>query len=350
MLNWRTAGNEPGSGPGGTAARARVGRQPVNPLQYLPLSPRDRLESTWRQARPGRIRRSYEAAMRKDPGGWHVVGPSAGLGRKRSLTRSVMGREVVLWRDEEGQVMAGPGACPHLGALLDGCEVMQGELVCRWHGLRLGSGVRRDWTTYPAHDDGILVWVRLPTPGEVPADAPVLPRRPPADRSIATVVSLRGHCEPSDVIANRLDPWHGGWYHPYAFSHLTVDDNASTEEVLAVDVAFRVSRRWGVPVRALFTTPDARTIVMTITEGEGAGSVVETHATLLGHDYRGRPICVVTEATIAYSERPGFAVVRGVAGAVRPAVAHMARRLWVDDLAYAERRYELRAAGVTYGY
>jgi hypothetical protein len=30
---------------------------------------------------------------------------------------------------------------------------------------------------------------------------------------------------------------------------------------------------------------------------------------------------------------------------VRQAMRHTARRLWVDDLAYAERRYELRRRG-----
>jgi hypothetical protein len=39
-----------------------------------------------------------------------------------------------------------------------------------------------------------------------------------------------GICEPEDVIANRLDPWHGSWFHPYAFSHLVVDDDASSDQ------------------------------------------------------------------------------------------------------------------------
>jgi hypothetical protein len=30
---------------------------------------------------------------------------------------------------------------------------------------------------------------------------------------------------------------------------------------------------------------------------------------------------------------------------VRPGIRHTARKLWVDDLAYAERRYELRQRG-----
>jgi hypothetical protein len=315
----------------------------------MPVEPRDRLQGTWRDARPGRIRRSFEASQRRDPGGWHVVGAATDLAEDRSLTRTVLGREVVLWRAIDGRVLAGPGACPHLGALLDDCEVMDGRVYCRWHGLALGEQGRRDWEPYAAHDDGVLLWVRLATEGEAASARPVLPARPPLEQSIATVVAVRGRCEPADVVANRLDPWHGTWYHPYAFSHLSVDDEASDDERLTVDVTFRVSRQWGVPVRAEFTCPDARSIVMTIVEGEGAGSVVETHATSLGVDGNGMPWTVMTEATIAHSPRPGFAVARSVAGLIRPFVARTAERLWVDDMAYAERRWLLRSRGETYG-
>jgi nitrite reductase/ring-hydroxylating ferredoxin subunit len=329
------------------------GRSPArrrrNPLRLLPEVPRDRLAGTWREARPARIRRSFLDAQSRDPGGWHVVGASTEVGADRSVPRTAGDREIVLWR-AAGRLMAGPGTCPHLGALLDDCEVMNGRVHCRWHGLELGQGVRRDWPTFATNDDGVLLWVRLPTDGEVPTEAPTLPVRPPRDASFATVVTLRGTCEPSDVIANRLDPWHGTWYHPYAFSHLTVDDAASTDDRLVVDVAFRVTRRYAVPVRAEFTCPDARSIVMTIVDGEGECSVVETHATLVGHDRSGRPTTVVTEATIAHSDRKGFAVARALSPLLRPAVASTARRLWVDDLAYAERRWLLRDRGETFGY
>lgn len=341
MTTLRTTPDDPRSG--------RPAGRPVNPLRRMPAEPRDRLDGTWRQARPGRIRRSFEAAQSRDPGGWHVVGASTDVGRTRSVVRTVLGREIVLWRGADGGLQAGPGACPHLGALLDDCEVMHGQVYCRWHGLALSEGVRRDWLTFPAHDDGVLLWVRLPTEGESLGPEPVLTDRPPMHQSFATVVTLRGRCEPQDIIANRLDPWHGTWYHPYAFSHLTVDDADSTDDVLVVDVAFRVSKRWGVPVRAQFECPDARTIVMTIMDGEGAGSVVETHATALGADALGQPVTVMTEATIAHSPRKGFQVARAVAGLIRPAVASTARQLWVDDMAYAERRWLLRARGETYG-
>ena len=75
---------------------------------------------------------------------------------------------------------------------------------------------------------------------------------------------------------------------------------------------------------------------MHITEGEGTGSVVETHATPLG---LAAPTIArapwLPGATIAYSERPGFQVARRLSPLVRPGIRHTARKLWVDDLAYA---------------
>jgi len=84
---------------------------------------------------------------------------------------------------------------------------------------------------------------------------------------------------------------------------------------------------------------------MRIVEGEGTGSVVEPHATPLGVGNEGRPLTMVTEATIAYSDRPGFSIARWMAPVLKPGIRRTARMLWVDDLAYAERRYELRQRG-----
>ena len=77
---------------------------------------------------------------------------------------------------------------------------------------------------------------------------------------------------------------------------------------------------------------------MTIVDGEGTGSVVETHATPIA---AGRT--AVIEATLATSERPGFGHALKLARWLRPAINARAARLWVEDIAYAERRYQLRA-------
>jgi Domain of unknown function (DUF5914) len=91
-----------------------------------------------------------------------------------------------------------------------------------------------------------------------------------------------GVCELEDIIANRLDPWHGAGFHPYSFTHLNVltappvdDDLAEDADRLLVAVTFRIGRL-RIPVVAEFTSPEPRTIVVRIVDGEGTGSVVET--------------------------------------------------------------------------
>ena len=316
------------------------------PVRYLPQTTPDHLRGTWRDAKPTKIEASLAAALRRPTHGWFVAAASADVPADRTLMRTIAGREVVLWRDTDGSVLAGPGACPHLGARLEDCDVVDGTVLCRWHGMPLGRDTRARWATYASYDDGVLVWVRLGQveAGEQPTDTPVLGARPPLADSIASVISLPVTCEPRDIIANRLDPWHGAWLHPYAFSDLAVDEGESTPDKLVLDVAYRLGRTFAVPVRAEFTCPDSHTIIMTITDGEGIGSVVETHATPL-HGPGAHPArTVMTEAVIATSERFGFRIARGLAPLVKVGMRASATQLWADDLVYAARLYELRRA------
>ena len=341
-----SSGDQPGTGLVGPARRGR--RRFVDevssrlPMARIPQPSETELRSTWRQAKVSRISESLRRSQEENPGGWYVIGARADVGSSRSLVRTVAGSEVVLWRGQDGRLLAGPGSCPHMGAQLQDCVVAGDTVLCRWHGMAVGPGGDTRWTGFAALDDGVLLWVRLPTAGEEPTDAPTLPIRPPQAGSVSAVINQRALCEPADVIANRLDPWHGAWFHPYAFSHLTVDESVSTPDRLVVDVTFRLNRSWGISVRADFTCPDARTIVMTIIDGQGAGSVVETHVTPLGYDERGFPVSVITEATIAYSDSAQFAKALPFGPVIKPLMRRTARRLWVDDLAYAERRYALR--------
>ncbi|MGA5444800.1 DUF5914 domain-containing protein, partial [Streptomyces griseoincarnatus] len=287
-------------------------------------------------------------APARPAGKWSGGGaPRAGGGARPGGGRAA-GQEVVVWRDTGGRVVAGPGVCPHLGAPLRDSPVRCGTLVCHWHGLSLDGGPFAGWEPFPAYDDGVLVWVRLDAEGgEEPLDAPVVPRRPVPARALTAVYAGVGVCEPEDVVANRLDPWHGAWFHPYSFVDLTVADTPESagEDAFAVDVSFKVAGRLVVPVRAVFTAPEPRTVVMHITEGEGVGSVVETHATPLGPDASGRPRTAVVEAVVAASDRRGFALARAAAPVLRPLVRAASGRLWRDDLAYAERRWALRSTG-----
>ena len=43
--------------------------------------------------------------------------------------------------------------------------------------------------------------------------------------------------------------------------------------------------------------------------------------------------------------RPGFAAARWFSPLLKPMIQRTAKQLWVDDLDYAERRYDLRRRG-----
>ncbi|MFG3322464.1 DUF5914 domain-containing protein [Streptomyces sp. NPDC048171] len=304
---------------------------------------------TWRQARPALIDDALKRACARPSGNWFVVGASRDVRTGgHPCGRTVGGTEVVLWRSETGELRAGPGACPHLGAPLRESRVVCGTLVCHWHGLALDGGPFAGWEPFPVHDDGVLVWVRLDAVGgEEPSERPVVPERPAPGGGVDAVFTAVGRCEPQDVVANRLDPWHGSWFHPYSFVDLTVarPPLGDEDDAFVVDVSFRVTGRLVVPVRAEFTAPEPRTVVMRITEGEGSTSVVETHATPLTAEGAARPRTAVVEAVVAASGRRGFALARAAAPVLRPLMRRTAGRLWRDDLAYAERRWALRSTG-----
>ena len=273
--------------------------------------------------------------MSRSGGGWYVLGASRDVPAEPS-GHVVAGRELVAWRDGSALRIA-PASCPHMGADLTRGTVQNGELVCPWHGLRLGERGHGAWSCFAALDDGVLAWVRLPN-GEAPTDAPVIAPRP--ERFIAGVIRVDATCEPEDVIANRLDPWHGVHYHPHSFAALHLLD--ADDDVITLRVSYKVAGPLCVEVDATFHSPSPRLIVMTIVGGDGVGSVVETHATPL-RDGR----TAIIEATLATSDRRGFRAARLAAPLFRRMIERRAARLWVEDAAYAERRRALRRNGGT---
>ena len=268
--------------------------------------------------------------MSRTGGGWYVLGASRDVPRGPSK-HVIAGRELVAWRDGT-ELRVAPATCPHMGADLTRGTVQNGELVCPWHGLRLGEQGHGAWKCFAAHDDGVLAWVRLPS-AEPPTDRPVIGVRPA--RFIAGVIRVDADCEPEDVIANRLDPWHGVHYHPHSFAALHVLD--ATDDVITLRVSYKVAGPVCVEVDATFHSPSPRAIVMTIVDGDGKGSVVETHATPLSD---GRT--AIVEATLATSDRRGFHAARLASPLFRRLIERRAARLWVEDAAYAERRRTLR--------
>lgn len=318
-----------------------------SPFKLLPRQRWANQRPTYRDAAPAIIDAALHRSQRRPSGNWYAFAASDEI-RLRPFGTSVGGLEIVAWRGTDGTLHVGPATCPHLGADLATGTLDCGALVCPWHGLRLEGGREFGWQPYPAYDDGVLTWVRLDrVGGEEPTDAPMVPTRP-GGPSLHAVTRLVGTCEPSDIVANRLDPWHGAWYHPYSFASLDVlsappadVDLPEEQDRFLVPVTFHVGR-FGVPVVAEFTSPEPRTVVMRIVDGEGAGSVVETHATPVGPGPDGLPRSAVIEAVVAHSDRPGFVHALRGRPLLAPVMRRAATRLWRDDLAYAERRYAVR--------
>jgi isorenieratene synthase len=287
----------------------------------------------WVQANPVLIQEHLDRALALPTGGWFAIDASSAIGESPRPYR-IAGRELVAWR-ANGALRVAPDACPHMGARLSDGHVKDARLVCPWHGLELGEGKHGAWCPLESHDDGTLAWVRLPEAGEEPTARPIVSERP--EIFLDSVMRMEANCEPRDVIANRLDPWHGVHYHPHTFKRLRVI--GIDEDRMLVRVVYGLSDRFGIEVDATFHCPDSRTITMTIVDGEGAGSVVETHATPIAD---GRT--AILEATLATSERPGFRRAVRAAGLIRPFILKAQRRLWTEDAAYAERTFELRQA------
>jgi isorenieratene synthase len=286
----------------------------------------------WSQADPRWINRALAITQSRPTGGWYVVDGSRAITDKPKRYR-IMGKDWVLFRDGHG-VIAGPDRCPHMGASMADGHVHDGCVVCPWHALALGRKKRGSWDPLKVHDDGILVWVQLPDPN--PTDKPFIAPRPAA--YFDAVMRMEARCHPSDIVANRLDPWHGVHFHPHSFGTLKIVDR--TEDDITVRVAYRVVGKLAVEVDARFHSPEPNSIVMTIIDGEGVGSMVETHGSPVDDTH-----AAVIEATIATSERPGFhQAVKWLGRWIRPEMEARASRRWVEDLAYAERRQQLRDA------
>ncbi|NUP08793.1 MAG: Rieske 2Fe-2S domain-containing protein [Polyangiaceae bacterium] len=108
--------------------------------------------------------------------------------RPRTVTR--FGRNIVLFRDRNGAVVAADAACPHRGADLGLGRIVDGELECGYHGFRFGADggcsrapcatldrampKRLHLTVLPIVELGGFVWMR---PDAQPLSADDIPGR-----------------------------------------------------------------------------------------------------------------------------------------------------------------------------
>ncbi|WP_223461094.1 MULTISPECIES: aromatic ring-hydroxylating oxygenase subunit alpha [unclassified Pseudomonas] len=89
----------------------------------------------------------YQALL----GQWHVVCPSTEVGSEHPKAARLLGNDLVLWRDDKGQVHAWKDYCGHRGARLSLGQIKQGEIECPYHGWRYNP--KGECTRVPAHPE-----------------------------------------------------------------------------------------------------------------------------------------------------------------------------------------------------
>ena len=302
----------------GTSNKVRAEIRKRVPVRNVPAVPHEHLRIDVAAGAAGPHPRVVRRRAVAGPG--RLVRRGDDAGRRGEAVGDPHHRAAARWccgATRAARLLAGPGTCPHLGALLDDCEVIRGDVVCRWHGMALGvsgrggladlPGLRRRRARVGAAGDG-------GGDPDRPADHPGAPAGMSA--SIAAVITIPGdvraaghHRQPARPVARGVVP-------PVCVQPPRRRRRRERRQ--------GARRRRDVPAH-----PASR--------GAGAGrvrlprraddrhdhhraarvraSVVETHATPLGPDANGRPVTMMTEATVAHSPRKGFAAARAVAGA-----------------------------------
>jgi len=161
---------------------------------------------------------------------WYAVARSVEVQGPEPAKVRLLGRDVVLWRDPAGAVVAAPDRCPHREAPLSEGTVEGGCLTCPYHGWVFGEGGR--CVRVPSATPGVpppprahlpthrceerygLVWVCL---GEPAAGIPRIAQEDdPAFRRMNTPVEV-WRTATTRMVDNFLDISHFPWVHTGTF-------------------------------------------------------------------------------------------------------------------------------------
>ena len=161
---------------------------------------------------------------------WHPVALGHVVGSQpRAVT--LLGEDLVLWRDGDGHAHAWMDQCPHRGARLSLGRVHGGQLECPYHGWRFDGGGRcthvpsvPDFQPGPRHGARTfdtreaygMLWVRLAAPEGEPQPIHQLPvfaaEAEPRLRKTTSGPYLVAASAPR-IIENFLDMAHFGYVH-----------------------------------------------------------------------------------------------------------------------------------------
>ncbi|MEZ4580696.1 MAG: DUF5914 domain-containing protein [Caldilineaceae bacterium] len=274
---------------------------------------------------------------------WYVAAFSDELKPGATLVKTVADQELVLWRtaDDTRLVQAASAVCPHWGGPLGEGQVKNdGSITCPWHGWQFRHGYclerpRLKLPRYLAHDDGILLWVRLPWDMDE-ISTPPLQTRPDDVYSFWFEVPVES--DVYHVQENYLDFLHPAEYHTSVFSHCAYLGRDG--DVHLVELAYKMPLGRELVTRTRVTAPTAYQVRNEVYDGLGTGMVIESHLTPVDADH-----------TIIHEiyHVPGRLVPDKGWSSMRFFIERSARRIREEDALFSKRRYELRKRGFVDG-
>lgn len=163
---------------------------------------------------------------------WYLALPSSEVTFKPvAITR--LSRNLVLWRNEAGEVQAVEDYCPHRGAPLSCGYVYEGKLTCPYHGLQLdGQGVitatpptpdspyvgQKAIDSYPVREVAGAIWIYFGDALHKEAPEPIFPEEVVSSDWSSFLFTTTWECNWQIALDNRLDPIHGSYLHANTFT------------------------------------------------------------------------------------------------------------------------------------
>jgi phenylpropionate dioxygenase-like ring-hydroxylating dioxygenase large terminal subunit len=174
--------------------------------------------------------------------GWYWAIPSADVPPGAVRKVRLVGRDLVVWRAQDGAVSAFDAHCPHMGAHLGEGRVDGDTLRCFFHAWQFDKRgalkaipcqdhpVAASVATWPAQEAYGLVWIWTgPTPRHPVPYVPELRDRPVRSRLGGAFVK---GCHPNVVMVNAIDEQHFASVHnlfvDLQFDVQPINENAAT--------------------------------------------------------------------------------------------------------------------------
>ena len=276
-------------------------------------------------------------------GQWYVACFAAELKPGRTLVKTIADQEIVFWRtdDDSHAPHAASAVCPHWGGPLgEGKVTTDGTLTCPWHGWQFRNGFclerpRLKLPRYLAHDDGLLLWVRLPWDVEE-ASAPPLQTRPAGAFSFWFDVHVNS--DVYHVQENYLDFLHPAEYHQGVFDHCEYLGREG--EVNLVELGYKLPFGKSFKTRTRVWAPTPFQVRNEVFDGLATGMVIESHLTPLSadrtliHELYHVPAAVVPDKGWPF---------------MRYFMRKSAKQIRAEDAIFSARRYRLRKLGFVDG-